>query len=572
MLIAMGYICPKTTKTLAHDKFVINRNNGIPFNINLTTIFVLPKTITKFGGPMKSKLLLLLGISWLCAIQPILAQENELPKSDSSKFVGGAVVGAVTIDGKTFQQFSLRADVPIGKFGFGLDLQLLFDEKGQIRKEDWDQWQDYLDKIYYIRYGKKRDPFYIKVGGLDYSYIGYSNIVNGYSNMVQYPTRKRYGGELSFFVSSEENEGKPKFGGELFFNDVKELFVDSPAEKGIVFGTRAFYRPLKLVEVGVTVAGDLNEYNAFLDRDGDGVPDQIDSYKNDKAWATDMDKITMAEWNHLLDDPYWGATRDERYNKLRDLNLVPADTARMADLFNMNNQSSKMYAASIDLGFPIIDREMLKFDIYSHFTQLRGESKTYGWGVALPGARLIIGSGSVNNFLTLKAEYRRSSKEFLFGYFNNTYELERAQFVGRNTVVTKQQTLLGVTEELNGIYASAELNIFNYVVCYASYQDLMGSGKDHMRSIHGELSMGENLKKLISFGEVKGYYVQNNVQDFTEWRTPSTLVGYTIGYNYKGAVVGFDYRWAFQDLDGNGKIKGSNEVLKTISFRTAITF
>ena len=139
-------------------------------------------------------------------------------------------------------------------------------------------------------------------------------------------------------------------------------------------------------------------------------------------------------------------------------------------------------------------------------------------------------------------------------------------------MVTKQQTLLSITEKMNGIYASAELNLFNYMICYASYQDLMGSGKDHMRSIHAELAMGENLKKLISFGEVKGYYVQNNVQDFTEWRTPSTIVGYTMGYNYKGAIIGFDYRWAFQDLDGSGTIRGSKEVLKTISFRTAITF
>lgn len=521
---------------------------------------------------MKSKSLLILGIGLLLAAQTTLAQQVELTKNDSSKVTGGAVVGAVTIDGQTFQQFSLRADVPIGKFGFGVDLQVLFDQNGQIRKEDWDQWQDYLDKIYYMRYGHKRDPFYIKVGGLDYSYIGYSNIVNGYSNMVQYPSRKRYGGEMSFYIPSEDYNEKPKFGGELFFNDIKEAFVESPAKKGIVFGTRAFYRPLKFVEVGVSLAGDLNEYNAFLDRDNDGVPDQIDSYKNNKAWATEMDKISPAEWDHLLSDPFWGATRTDRYSKLRDLGLVPADTARMADLFNLNNQSSKMYAASVDLGFPMIDRELLKFDIYTHFTQLRGGNRTYGWGVALPGARLIIGSGSITNFLTLKAEYRRSSKEFLFGYFNNTYELERAQFIGRDSVVTKQQTLLAVKEELNGIYASAELNILNYVVCFAGYQDLMGAGKEHMRSIHGEVSMGENLKKMISFADVRGYYIQNNVQDFTQWKTPSTLVGYTVGYNYKGATIGFDYRWAFQDLDGNGKIKGGNEVVKTISFRTAVTF
>ena len=103
---------------------------------------------------------------------------------------------------------------------------------------------------------------------------------------------------------------------------------------------------------------------------------------------------------------------------------------------------------------------------------------------------MIIGSDNVQNFLTLKAEYRRSSKEFLFGYFNNTYELERAQFVG-DSVVTKQMQLLKIQEELNGIYASAEVNLFGYIVGYAAYQDLMGSAQKHVRSVSGEIRMGE---------------------------------------------------------------------------------
>ncbi|MHC1704519.1 MAG: hypothetical protein AB9846_11475 [Tenuifilaceae bacterium] len=520
---------------------------------------------------MKSKLFFTLGFCLLFLIPPAIAQLDELPKSDSSKFSGGAVVGAVTIDGKTFQQFALRADIPIGKFGFGVDIQLLFDENGQIRKEDWDQWQDYLDKIYYIRYGKKRDPFYIKLGGLDYSYIGYSNIVNGYSNMVQYPSRKRYGGEISFFIPAEKYDGKPLMGAEFLFNDVKEALVESPAQPGIVFGTRFFYRPLKHLEIGISLAGDLNEYNAFLDQDKDGVPDKIDLFPTNKNWATERDKFSTTDWNYLITDTHWGPTLTDRYNNLVALGMIPADTSRKEDLFNLQNETSRMYAASVDIGIPIIDKEMLKLDVYTHFTQLKGDS-LYGWGAALPGVRLIVGTGSVNNFLTFKAEYRRSSKEFLFGYFNNTYELERAQFIGNKQVITKQQQLTAITEELNGIYASAELNFFNYVVCFAGYQDLKGTEDNHMRSLHGELRMGETLKKMISFADVKGYYIQNNVQDFKVWKTPSTIMGYQVGYNYKGAIIGIDYRWAFQDLDGSGKIKGSKEIMKTISFRTAVSF
>lgn len=526
---------------------------------------------------MRPKILIILFISLLLSAQTGFAQDDSTTPPDSSGvssgITGGAVLGSVTVDGKVYQQFSLRADIPIGKFGFGLDIQMLFDEAGKIRTDDWDEWHDYLDKIYYIRYGKKSDPFYIKVGGLDYSYIGYSNIINGYSNMVQYPTRKRYGGELSFFVPSSKYRGKPLVGGELFFNDMKEAFIKAPAKPGIVFGTRAFYRPLRFLEVGVSFAGDLNEYNAFLDKDGDGVPNLIDNFPSNANLATDMDLISDTDWNHLMNDSYWGANRADRYDRLFGLGLVPGDTTRMGDLFNLHDQTSKMYAASFDIGLPIIEKENLKFDIYSHITQLWGSNNKYGWGVALPGVQFIIGSRNVQNFLTIRAEYRRSSTQFLFGYFNNTYELERAQFAtDRSQVITKQQSLLGIQDELNGVYASAELNLFNYVVGYLSYQDLMGGTDTHLRSLHGEVRLGEAFKKIVSFADVKGYYVQNNVQDFREWKTPSTIMGATVGYNFKGAIMGIDYRWAFQDIDGDGVIRGDNETFKTISFKTAVNF
>lgn len=522
---------------------------------------------------MRTKLLFLLGVITILFVYRANAQMDLTATSDSARVTGGAVIGGVTVDGKTYQQLSLRADVPIGKFGFGVDMQLLFDANGNIRKDDWDEWQDYLDKIYYIRYGKKIDPFYIKLGGLDYTYMGYSNIVNGYSNMVQYPTRKRYGGEMSFYVPAEKYNGKPLLGGEFFFNDAKEMFVESPANKGIVAGARVFYRPMRFLELGASFAGDFNEYNAFLDHDKDGVPDIIDQYDDNKSLATPMDKISADEWNFLLNSyaSYWGTTRAIAYDSLVVRGMAPADTTRMADLFNLHNQTSKMYAYSFDIGIPLISGDKVKFDIYSHFTQLRGDSHTYGWGVALPGVRLIIGTNNVQNFLTLKAEYRRSSKEFMFGYFNNTYELERAQFIG-DSAVTKQQKLLAIQEELNGIYASAELNLLGYVVGYAAYQELMGTADKHVRSIHGEIRMGETLKKMISFADVKGYYIQNNVQDFREWKSPSTVMGFNIGYNYKGAIVGIDYRWTFQDLNGDGLIRGSEEKIKTISFRTAVNF
>jgi hypothetical protein len=57
-------------------------------------------------------------------------------------------IGMAIIDGKPYQQFSLRPDIPLGKFGIGLDLTIYFDENGNIRKEDWEEPLDFVEKIY----------------------------------------------------------------------------------------------------------------------------------------------------------------------------------------------------------------------------------------------------------------------------------------------------------------------------------------------------------------------------------------------------------------------------------------
>jgi hypothetical protein len=50
-------------------------------------------------------------------------------------------------------------------------------------------------------------------------------------------------------------------------------------------------------------------------------------------------------------------------------------------------------------------------------------------------------------------------------------------------------------------------------------------------------------------------------------------MGYTLGYNIaEGTAIFFDYRYTFQDMDGDGLIKGKNETIKTISVTTKVMF
>ena len=69
--------------------------------------------------------------------------------------------GAVTIDGKLWNQIALRPIIPIGKISVALDIVFYIDQDGNIHDDEWDfsngekSKNSIIDKVYYIRYGKK---------------------------------------------------------------------------------------------------------------------------------------------------------------------------------------------------------------------------------------------------------------------------------------------------------------------------------------------------------------------------------------------------------------------------------
>lgn len=498
----------------------------------------------------------------LLALAPFasFAQFGMEAPEESDKISGGAQMGAISADGKNYQQAGFRIDVPIGKFGIGLDVQLLFDENGKIRVEDWNEWEDYLDKIYFLRYGKKnKDPFYVKMGSLNYSTIGYGNIVDNYTNMIEYPTYKRWGGELAF-------KGE-KFGLELLMNNFKEVAMDNP---GMMIASRLSYRPLKRLEVGVSVAADFNEYNGLRDSDGDGYPDRVDEYINDADWVTEYELRRDA---FLEADPT--ITEETIKNIIRGENTRSKENNvtihTKDDLFNINDNTSTSLIYGADIGYSLIENKAMKLKIFSHATQING----YGWGIALPGIRYSLGS-----WLQLGAEYRRTSDEFVFGYVNSTYDTERAFFIDQinettgevtgSTIMTKQQSLAGLNNALNGYFVSADLNLGNIISAKIEYQDLIGANSQHVRTLRGQAGLQADFIPMIK--SLNAYYLQNNVQDFKQWKTPSTVMGLVFDYEVGGVVMGLDYRLTFQDRDGNGLISGDKETITTMSFRTRVDF
>ena len=200
---------------------------------------------------------LLTGLSLILAVTSSFAQSTAQPPSqltalqDQQTLTGG--VGMTIIDGKPYYLLHVTPELAFGKIGVGLDVNLRISEDGQIRHEDFQDFNSYLQIIRYVRYGQKHDPWYARIGALDYSRLGHGYIMYMYRNTASYDLRK---------VGVEFDADLGTFGFESMYSDVSG---------GGVLGLRGYTRPLQFtdaasipivgkVETGVTLATDLNAY------------------------------------------------------------------------------------------------------------------------------------------------------------------------------------------------------------------------------------------------------------------------------------------------------------------------
>ena len=132
---------------------------------------------------------------------PKLEETPNIPEESTGgtppkPFGMGLGIGSVTLDGVLYNQLALRPEINIGKVGIGLDLVVYMDNEGNMRNDEWDIENDpglLLDKILFIRYGKKTDPAWIKYGSIEGLTLGYGGLMNNYSNMMEYPSVRRVG-------------------------------------------------------------------------------------------------------------------------------------------------------------------------------------------------------------------------------------------------------------------------------------------------------------------------------------------------------------------------------------------
>jgi len=485
-------------------------------------------------------------LSLLAMFMPILAFAQD--SDDNMSIQAG--YGTVTMGGVQWQRFSFRPDIPLGKFGLGLDLELFIDETGKISDEGWNfsnknrTWDTITRKIYYARYGEKFDPIYARAGALDNITMGYGLIMDNYRNTLNYPADKKLG--VDFAVRDIGSFG-------LDFHTMINSVGDFK-NKGAVVGARVAFRPLKpsgskllsKLTVGATVVRDINQFAGLADSDDDGYPDFQDGFPDDKKrWAdSDSDGFEDAididmDGDNILD------TRD---SSVEEQNYI-----------NIEESSNGVTVWGFDAGLPLLEGPV-RLDLYAQYADIHTGDTGFdgGWGIGAPGLRLLAG-----RFLA-QAEYRHFEGRFRPAYFDNLYEHERVRLVGTSTM-TKENSL--VDESLNGFHARTSYNLFDFVDLTAGYQYMTGDRT--FNDLIGRVEVGQNALKMIpKISLLEGYFYNTYVDpdQYKVWElSPNTFYGTRIGFEVTpGVIIVWDTRYTFSPNAKGGLDKDRFVAIETV--------
>ena len=511
--------------------------------------------------------------------QILLGQPEEMdPETTSSdKSVRGAF-GAVTIDGKIWNQIALRPVLPFGKLSVALDLVIYIDQDGNIHDDEWDfssgekVKNTIIDKIYYIRYGSRWDKNYFKIGALDNVTMGYGILLSNYSNTLLYPQVRKVGMEFRTRAFGVNMYG--------FTNDFKEnlgltgVRLSAPISYGFTGG--------------VSWVGDRNQYLGLKDSDDDGRPDLVDDFPDNRNWWLDTDGDGWAD-NDTLNEfdvdgdgwtdssftwPTWGIVID------------PDGVSPKPEPINIKKEAESFNAFALDIGIPLLREGPISLDAYAQYAALLGktihpinaEEIDAGYGIIPFGLSAGFGPAKLN------FEFRMIPKgNFEFGYFNRSYEIERATFqsiTGNQGKIITKESKLGTYGKQNGFYSSLNIDLGSLFDAGLAFQNLNGEQynseiNDFEKASNQSFTAILKLAKPISkIDRASWFYQQRNVPNpFDFEHSESTITGYNASLKLgNGMVLTYIFRRTFQDFNGDGDVKDEGETINMTSIETSFSF
>ena len=500
-----------------------------------------------------------------------VSENQPLEKAQSAPkkpFNMGLAVGSATINDTIYNQVALRPELSFGKLGIGLDLVMYIDNEGNVRKDEWDEPSDFIDKLLYIRWAQKSDPFWLVWGSLDNVTLGYGGLLSGYSNMMEFPSVRKVGINTGF--------GFGNFGTEIFLSNMKDF-----SRGGTLMGLRGTYKISESlpVTIGMNFVQDMNQFSGLKDKDGDNYPDMFDDFPDDKTLWNDTDGDGIPDINGGNKTPDGGWDIDADGNNILDSQQT--DLKLKSEPFKSNNNEAVAQGFAFDIGYPVVRSKAFNLEIYSEFntlsfSQSKGDTtyfkrdKMNGSGITVPGMR-----ASVFGFLNLSFEYRIKKGYFVPQFFDGSYDLSRVTVQTTDSgilVRTKDQVIFSdpqSNKDTKGMYGSASANLSNFLTFNASYAN-MKADTTEFNSFNAILNLNaENIPKL---SVAQAYYQRNNDKNPFDFSNPSinTVFGYKVGYEVsKGVSVIWDFRQYYRD---SGIPGDKLEPVKQTTIETAFDF
>lgn len=505
-------------------------------------------------------ILLLLLIPLLLMAQPI---EQEAKAQAEFSFNGNA--GYVTTGAVTYSQIRLLPEFEYGKFGIGLDIDLLLTSDLHIRKADWDETEDIIGKLYYLRYGERYDTFYFKAGAFSNYTLGYGLIMNGYDNRLLYPEQKNIGAAAGFNLNLPFQPGLEVFSSNLIKNEILagQAFLKpfpqslSPTLSGLI--------------VGAAAAIDRNQYGRFEDKDKDMIPDVLDPNPRLRNYRHDLDGdgLTNSELPNALgqyqtNDPDMDG---DGILDSPDLNSYVSENLELLDpylnsLLDNEIKPLKRYGEENDLSIvgvnfslPLIQTNSFLLDAYGEAAKING----YGSGYSFPGF-----SSSFLMF-DLKLELRQFTDRFAAGYFDYLYDEQRSSVVGDTLITTKDKSLSDAKAAL-GWFGSLQAEIGKLVIAKASFQDMYNDSQLSGKSV--SVSLGLIPEGIGRFRDAAIIYNLTNVPylALSKLQSPTANMSGILSYGLSDrAVLTGRYKERYVDINGDGRIKGKGEIIKSMS-------
>ncbi|MBS3741814.1 MAG: hypothetical protein KGY75_01775 [Candidatus Cloacimonetes bacterium] len=436
-------------------------------------------------------------------------------------------IGAVTIGDQMYTRIRLLPEFRFWKFRLGLDFDILMDSNGKIREKDWDDFEDYLNKILYLQFAQRQDPFYFRLGGFSDLKFGHGLIMNDYTNMLNYPDVKQLGAEvavntnlygLGFDVFSSNLERNDLLAGRITLNPFQ--FSNIPL--------------IENMKVGATAVTDRDQFSTIRARKEDYFPDK----------AEDMDED---DWLYVWELINGDSTGFNNWYEEHE------DSLHIHDYPENLDEEKEVTELGLDYTLPLINTKTFSLYNYGEYAKILD----YGHGFVFPGF------GAEFLIFNAQLDYRLFGEEFQANYFNRLYDDERARVENDTMLVTKASTLNGLSKS-QGWRGMLAANILDFVTVSMEYEDITGDNYPVGKSIMAGVRLNKTLIPQIAYAYAK--YSQVNVEEIQKWKSPNASIDAQVGYNLSSnSLLIWEYREHYIDKNDDGEIKGSNETVSSYS-------